>query len=84
MVGVEGHSEVVLDTIKLVSTLGLSFGVDDKSLMKFFSDIEENGNRVEGVSVSNSKGKRELKNLKCSINFDARGSGSSRVKGRVI
>jgi hypothetical protein len=84
MVGVEGHSKVVLDAMKLVSTLGLSFGGDDKSLMKKNLDIEENRNRVEGVSVSNPKRKRELKNLECSINFDARGSSSSRVKGRVI
>jgi hypothetical protein len=55
MVGVEGHSKVVLDAMKLVSTLGLSFGGDDKSLMKKNLDIEENRNRVEGVSVSNSK-----------------------------
>jgi hypothetical protein len=36
----------VLDAMKLVSTLGLSFGGDDKSLMKKNLDIEENRNRV--------------------------------------
>lgn len=30
----------------------------------------------------NLKGIRELKNLECSINFDARGVGSSWVKGK--
>ena len=30
------------------------------------------------------KGKREFKNLECSINFEARGQGSSRVNGRVV
>jgi hypothetical protein len=46
--------------------------------------MEEDRYCEEGVSVSNTKGKRELKNLKCSINFEARGSSSSRVKGRVV
>ena len=73
VVGVEGHSEVVLDAMDLVSTLGLSFGGNEKPLLNLFSDIEENWNREEGVLVSSFKGKRELKNLECSINFDARG-----------
>jgi len=30
------------------------------------------------------KGKREIKNLECSINFDARGVGSSRVRGKKL
>jgi hypothetical protein len=35
-------------------------------------------------SASNTKGKRELKNLECSINFEARGCGPSKAKGRVV
>jgi hypothetical protein len=34
-------------------------------------------------STSKPKGKRELKNLECSLKFDARGSGSSRRKGKT-
>jgi hypothetical protein len=69
VVGVEDYFEVVLDAMDLTPTLGLSFGGDEKRLLNLFSNIEENWDRVEGVSVSNSKGKRELKNLECSINF---------------
>jgi hypothetical protein len=58
-------------------------GVDEKSLLNLFSAIEEDQYHEEGVSISNSKGKRELKNLECSINFEVRGCGSSRVKGKA-
>jgi hypothetical protein len=83
-VGVEGYSEVVLDAMDLAPTLGLTFGGDEKRLLNLFSNIEENRDYEEGVSVSNSKWRMELKNLECSINFEARGCGSSRVKGKVI
>lgn len=40
---------------------------------------------IKGVaSVSNSKGRRELKDLECSINFDARGDCSSWGKGKRV
>jgi len=34
------------------------------------------------VSTPKFKGSREVKNLECSINFDARSFGSSRGKGK--
>jgi hypothetical protein len=37
-----------------------------------------------GVSASNIKGKRELKNLEFSINFEALGSGSSQGKATKV
>jgi hypothetical protein len=83
MVGVEDYFEVVLDAMDLAPTLGLSFGGDEKRLLNFFSDIEENWDREEGVSVSNSKGKRELKNLECSINF-IRCSLNSKTKNNIL
>jgi len=36
------------------------------------------------VFALKKKGKREVKNLECSINFDARGVGSSRVRGKRL
>ncbi len=46
--------------------------------MKMFLDLlavlEEGHHEVVG-SASTPKGRRELKNLECSINFDARGIG---------
>jgi hypothetical protein len=66
---VENHSEVVLDAVKFASIMGLSCGEggDGKSL--FFSKIEEEWKS----DTPKIEGKRELKNLECSINFEARG-----------
>jgi hypothetical protein len=50
---------------------------------RIFSVIEEGWYLEEGVSASKPKGKRELKILECSFNFDARSSGSSRRKGKT-
>jgi hypothetical protein len=34
--------------------------------------------------IKRKNGEREVKNLECSINFDARGVGSSRVRGKEL
>jgi hypothetical protein len=34
--------------------------------------------------IKRKKGKIEVKNLECSINFDDRGVGSSRVRGKKL
>jgi hypothetical protein len=70
--------------MELAPTLGLTFEGDKKSLLNLFSVIEEDQHHEEGASAPNTKGKKELKNLECSINFEARSCGSSRVKGRVV
>jgi hypothetical protein len=59
VVGLEGYSEGVLDTMGCAPTLGLTFGGDEKKLFNLFSVIEEDHYCVEGVSISNSKGKRK-------------------------
>jgi hypothetical protein len=81
---VEGCSKVVLDAVKFTSTVGLSCGGDEKSLLELFSVIEEEKKPKIDSFASKVKEKRELKNLECSINFEARGHGSSRVNGRVV
>jgi hypothetical protein len=63
--------------------LELSFGGDEKRLMDLFSAIEEGRYLEDEASTSKLKGKKELKNLECSINFDAKGSGSSQSIGRI-
>jgi hypothetical protein len=69
--GVENYSEVVLDPMKFASTMGLSCGEGDdkKSLLNIFSKIEEEWEPY----TTKVKGKMELKNLECSINYEARG-----------
>jgi hypothetical protein len=79
----EGYFEGVLGAMELAPTLGLAVGDVEKKLLRLFSVIEANRNRDPGVSVSNCKGKRELKTLECSINFETRSCGFSRVKGRM-
>jgi hypothetical protein len=64
VVGVEGNFEVVLDVMEFAPTLGLTVGGDEDQYHE------------EGVSLSNTKRKRELKTLECSINFEPRGCGS--------
>jgi hypothetical protein len=61
-------------------TMGFSFGDDEKRLEDHFSGIEEDRYHEDGVFSSNTKEKRELKSLECSIYFEAQGSGSSRGK----
>ena len=68
MIRVEGYSEGVLNVMELTPNLGLTFGGNEKRLSDLFSVIEEEQFCEEEVSISNSKGKRELKNLECSIN----------------
>jgi hypothetical protein len=72
-----------LGAMELAPTLGLIVGDDEKKLLSLFFVIEANRDRDLEVSVSDCKGKRELKNLECSINFESRSCGSSRVKGRM-
>jgi hypothetical protein len=83
-VRVGGSSKGVLNAMDLAPNLGLTFQGDKNRLSILFKVIVEDRFREEEVSVSNTKGKRKLKNLDCSINFGARGCGTSRVKGRVV
>jgi hypothetical protein len=64
--GEENYSEVALDALKFASNMGWTSGEgDEKSLLNLFSKIEEE--RKPTIKV---KGKRELKNLECSINYE--------------
>jgi hypothetical protein len=78
--GVECYSKGVLDSVKFAPNLGLSWGGDEKSLLDLFLGIEEEWEPIIGVSALKVKGKRELKNLECSINFEARGRRTSLAK----
>jgi hypothetical protein len=63
------------------STMGISFRGSEEGFLDFLTLIDEG---QEFVSASKKKGKREVKNLECSINFNARGGGSSRVRGKKL
>jgi len=54
---------------------------NEKGSLNFLALVDEGQCQEVFVSTSKQKGKRKLKNLECSIDSDARGVGSSRVKG---
>jgi hypothetical protein len=74
---VEGYSKEVFDTMNFAPVVGLSWGGDDKRLLNLFSVIEEEKRELAAPKV---KGKREFKNLACSLNIEARGRRSSQAK----
>jgi hypothetical protein len=80
----ESCFEVVLSAKGLIPLRGSPLGGIEKRLMDLLTFLEE-GLHHEGVgSASTLKGRKELKNLKCYINFDTRANGYSRGKGRAI
>jgi len=84
------YPRVVQDARSCFRTLGVSFlGSDEKGFLDFLTWIEDQ--RYDSDSppkkekkIKRIKGKREVKNLECSINFDARGVGSSLVRGKKL
>jgi hypothetical protein len=82
--GDDGYSGVVLSAKGLTPALVISFGGNEKRFLDLLTFLEEGQHRVVVGSASTPKGWRELKNLECSINFDARGNGSSHGKGCAI
>jgi hypothetical protein len=51
----------------------------EKGFLDFLTLIDEG---QHSVSTPKKKGKREVNNLGCLINFDAKGVGSSRLEAR--
>jgi hypothetical protein len=78
-----GYSDwVIRRANEIYPILGISFEGHKLQLLDFLSFIE--ADRLLGeegaLSCGGKKGKREVKNLECSINYDARDSCSSRGK----
>jgi hypothetical protein len=78
------YSETVQCAKGLYSFLGISCGGNEKKLMDLLTELEEKHGHEVLVSPSEPEGRRELKNLECPINFDARGVCSSRGKGMTV
>jgi hypothetical protein len=79
--GVVVYSRVVQDAKSCFRTMGVPFKGTEKGFLNFLTLVDE-GHR--SVSVPKQKGKREVKNLECSINFNARGVGSGQVRGKKL
>jgi hypothetical protein len=76
-----GYSEVVLSA-KIFPILGISCGGNEKRFLDLLTVLEEGQCQEVMVSISKQKGRRELINLECSINFDVRGDCLVGVKAR--
>jgi hypothetical protein len=62
--------------------LGVSHKGNAKGFWDLMSKIDEEHLQEFSISTPKCNGRREVKNLECSINYDVRGFGSSRVKAR--
>jgi hypothetical protein len=71
-----------IDLSFCVNTLGVSHEGNVKGFLDFMTRIDAEHRLEASVSSSKFKGSREVKNLECSINYDARGLGSSRGKAK--
>jgi len=84
------YPRVVEDSKSCFRTIGVSFvGSDQKGFLDFLALIEDERFDFESPpkkdkEIKRKKWKREVKNLECSINFDARGMGSSRDRGKKM
>jgi hypothetical protein len=82
--GLEGgivHTKAVQDAKLCFCTMGISFMGSEEGFLDFLTLVDEEQN---SVSTPKKKMNREVKNLECSINFDARGVGSSRFSGKRL
>jgi hypothetical protein len=77
-----GPPGAAIDLSFCVNTLGVSHEGNVKGFLDFMTLIDAEYHLEASVSSSKFKGNREVKNLECSINYDARGCGSSRGKAK--
>jgi hypothetical protein len=76
--GVIGYFEAMQDAKSCYHTMGISYGGDEKCFLDLLTLIDEG----QCISAPKPKGSRQVKNLECSINFDATGVRSSQSKGK--
>ena len=73
----EGYSKEVICMMNFIPVVGLPWGGDDKRMLNPLSGIEKEKRELAAPKV---KGKREPKNLECSLNIKASGQRSSQAK----
>jgi hypothetical protein len=72
-----GPLEAAIDLSFYFNTLGVSHEGNVKGFLYFMTIIDAEHHLDAQVSSPKFKGSRKMKNLECSINYDARGFGSS-------
>jgi len=79
-----GPSRAAIDLSLCFQTLGVSHEGNEKDFLDFMALFDAEHCLKTPVSSPKFKGCREVKNLECTINYDARGFGSSRGKARGL
>jgi hypothetical protein len=79
--GVVVYPMVGQDARSCFRTIEVSFKGTKKGFLDFLTLIDEG---QHSISAPKKKEKREVNNLECLINFDAKGVGSSRVRGKKL
>jgi hypothetical protein len=79
-----GYSDWVMQSAnEIYPIVGMTFVGHKLQLLAFLTCIEEERKEERRLGKGRTKGKREVKNLESSINYDAKGSGLSSGKRRV-
>jgi hypothetical protein len=77
-----GSPGTAIDLSLCFQTLGVSHEGNEKAFLDFMTLIDAEHRLEAPVPTPKFKGCREVKNLECTINYDARGFGSNRGKAR--
>jgi hypothetical protein len=77
-----GPPGAAIDLSLCFQTLGVSHEGNEKDFLDFMALFDAEHHLEAPVSTLKFKGCREVKNLECTINYDARGFGSSQDKAR--
>jgi len=84
-----GYSDWVMQSAnEIYPIVGMTFVGHKLQLLAFLTCIEEERKEERRLGKGHTKGKREIKNLESSINYDAKGSrlisGKRRARGIVV
>jgi hypothetical protein len=81
---VVGSPDAVFDAALCLQTVGISFEGNIKGFLDVMTQVVEVQRLEVPVSTPKVKGNRELHNLGCDINYDARSLGSTRGKSKRV
>jgi hypothetical protein len=79
-----GPPMVAIDLSLCFQALGVSHEGNEKDILDFMALFNAEHRLEDPVSIPKFKRSREVKNLDCTINYDARGFGSKRGKARGL
>lgn len=79
-----GYSDWVMQSAnEIYPIIGMTYVGHKLQLLAFLSCIEEENKEERRMGIGRSKGKREIKNLESSVNYDGKGSGLESGKRRT-